>query len=110
VVNEAGKVLRKEWFSIVNEGRQEKARYATQMITRASFHNNNSSISVRKHILGKIDLKRCGLTIDIFMLTAVLLSAHVMTDDHSLLTLFRIHSQHVGVDLGSLEATQEVFH
>jgi len=29
-----------------------------------------------------------------------------MIDDPCPLTLFRVHSQHVGVDLGSLEATQ----
>jgi len=74
------------------------------MIMHASFYNS-SSISVRKHILEKIDLKRCELTIDAFMFMAALLSARAMADDHSLLTLFRVHSQHVGVDLGSLEAT-----
>jgi len=105
VVNEAGKVLRKEGFSMLVKGDEEKARYAMQMITHASFVNN-SSISVRKHILEKIDLKRCELTIDAFMFTAALLSAHVMIDSPSLLTLFRVHSQHVGVDLRSFEATQ----
>ena len=105
MVNEAGKVLRKEGFSMLVKGDEEEAKYAMQMITHASFHNN-SSISVRKHILEKIDLKRCELTIDAFMFTATLLSAHVMIDDPCPLTLFRVHSQHVGVDLGSFEATQ----
>jgi len=62
------------------------------MIMHASFYNS-SSISVRKHILEKIDLKRCELTIDAFMFMAALLSARAMADDHSLLTLFRVHSQ-----------------
>jgi hypothetical protein len=105
VVNEAGKVLRKEGFSMLVKGDEEKARYAMQMITHSSF-GNSSSISVRKHILEKIDLKRCELFIDGFMFTAALLSAHVMIDDPCPLTLFRVHSQHVGVDLGSFEATQ----
>jgi len=104
VVNEAGKVLRKEGFSMLVRGDEEKARYAMQMITHAFA--NNSSISVRKHILEKIDLKRCELTIDAFMFTAALLSAHVMVNDPRPLTLYRVHSQHVGMDLRSFEAMQ----
>jgi len=71
----------------------------------ASFYNS-SSISVRKHILEKIDLKRCELTIDAFVFTAALLSARAMADDPRPLTLYRVHSQHVGVDLSSFEAMQ----
>jgi len=105
VVNEAGKVLRREGFSMSVKGDEEKARYALQMIMHSS-HFNSSSISVRKHILEKIDLKKCELTIDVFVFTAALLSANVMIDDTSLLTLFRVHSQHVAVDLRSFEVNQ----
>ena len=52
MVNEAGKVLRKEGFSMLVKGDEEMAKYAMQMITHAFFHNN-SSVSVRKHILEK---------------------------------------------------------
>ena len=52
VVNEAGKALRKEGFSMLVKGDEEMAKYAMQMITHAFFHNN-SSVSVRKHILKK---------------------------------------------------------
>jgi len=103
VVNEAGKVLRKEGHSALIRGDEEKVRYALQVMLQSMFHNN-SSISVRKSVLEKDWVKNCDLSFDLFAFTAALFSAHVMVDDPIPLTLFRVHSQHAGVDLSSFEA------
>jgi len=102
-VNEAGRVLRKEGHSALIKGDEEKVRYALQMMSQSMFHNS-SSISVRKSVLEKDWVKNCDLSFDLFTFTAALFSAHVMVDDPIPLTLFRVHSQHAGVDLSSFEA------
>ena len=57
VVNEAGKVLRKEGHSALIRGDEEKVRYALQVMLQSMFHNN-SSISVRKSVLEKDWVKK----------------------------------------------------
>jgi len=56
--------------------------------------------------LEKIELKNCELSLDAFMLTAGLLSARIIIDDPRHLTVFRVHSQHLGFDRSSFEVTQ----
>jgi len=105
VVNEAGKVLGVEGYSALIKGDEEKAKYALEMIAHdAGFYT--SSMSFRRAISEALDLEKCDLTIDVCIFTAALLSARAMADDPRPLTLFRFHSQHVGVDLSSFEAMQ----
>jgi len=103
VVNEAGRVLRKEGHSALIKGDEEKARYAWQMIEQHMFFNF-SSISVRKSVLEKDWVKNCDLVFDVFAFMAALFSARVMADDPTPLTLYRVHSQNMLTDLSSFEA------
>jgi len=103
VVNEAGKVLRKEGHRALIKGDEEKVRYALQIAIAQLMHFNNSSISVRKSVLKKDWVKNCDLPFDVFAFTAALFSARVMVDDPIPLTLFRVHSQHLGADLNSFD-------
>ena len=65
---------------------------------------NDSSISVRKSVLEKDWVKNCDLLSDFFAFVAALFSARAMADDPRPLTLYRVHSQHLGADLRSFEA------
>jgi len=103
VVNEAGKVLRVEGYSAIIKGEEEKAKYALEMMIHGAAFNN-SSMSFRRAISEALDLEKCDLAIDVFIFTAALLSSRAMADDPRPLTLYRVHSQHVGADLRSFEA------
>jgi len=105
VVNEAGKVLRKEGYSALVKGDYEKAKYALEMVIH-STHGLESAMSFRKAILEGLDLEKCEVSIDECIFTAALLSARVMADDPRPLTLYRVHSQNFNVDLSSFERTQ----
>jgi len=104
-INERGEVLAKRGLSQVAKRDEEKVRYAMQGLIHGAL-GNSSAISVRKSTLEKIELKNCELSLDAFMLTAGLLSARIMIDDPRHLTVFRVHSQHLGFDLSSFEVTQ----
>jgi len=105
VVNETGKVLRVEGYSALIKGDREKAKYALEMMVHGAGFNT-SSMSFRRAISEALDLEKCNLSTDVCIFTTTLLSARVMADDPRPLTLYRVHSQHVGVDLSSFERAQ----
>ncbi|MFQ1020794.1 glycosyltransferase family 2 protein [Tardisphaera saccharovorans] len=104
VINESGAKLRKEGESALISGEEAKRSWMRWLLFHAAFHNN-SSVSVRRRLLGK-ELKKIDLSLDAYCFVASLLKGDVIVDDPRPLTLFRVHGDHVGVDLRSREINE----
>ncbi|MGC8632106.1 MAG: glycosyltransferase, partial [Thermoprotei archaeon] len=104
VINESGTKLREEGESALISGEEAKRSWARWLLFHAAFHNS-SSVSVRRRLLGK-ELKKIDLTPDAYCFVASLLKGDVIVDDPRPLTLFRVHGDHVGVDLRSREINE----